>query len=54
MSLTTSIRMLTNYKAWANRELFASLNTNPAIADSEDMAIIIAILNHAYIVDRIF
>lgn len=54
MSLSTSIGMLANYKAWANRDLFASLNANPKITDSEDMAIIIAILNHVYIVDRIF
>ncbi|MBV8500425.1 MAG: DinB family protein [Paucibacter sp.] len=52
MSITT-LRSLFSYKAWANAELFALLETLPA-SQAEQLHTCVRTLNHIYVVDRIF
>jgi len=52
MSLST-LKSLFAYKAWANAELFALLQTLPA-ANAEQLHSCIRTLNHIYVVDRLF
>ena len=54
MSTSTLLHSLFKYKAWANEELFAELEKlDPAVHESERHAAI-RLLNHIYVVDRIF
>lgn len=50
---TTTLKSLFGYKAWANDELFAALG---AIGEghAERLHFCIRVLNHIYVVDRIF
>jgi uncharacterized damage-inducible protein DinB len=52
MSASTLISLF-GYKAWANSELFALLNTLPA-EHAEELHTCIRTLNHIYVVDRLF
>jgi uncharacterized damage-inducible protein DinB len=54
MSASTLLHSLFKYKAWANDELFAGIEKfDPAVHQTQrHMAI--RILNHTYVVDRIF
>jgi uncharacterized damage-inducible protein DinB len=45
---------LFKYKAWANEELFAELKKLDAVVHQADLHSAIRILNHVYVVDRIF
>jgi len=49
----TSFRSLFGYKAWANEELFAVLAALPQ-QHAERLHFCIRVLNHIYVVDRIF
>jgi uncharacterized damage-inducible protein DinB len=54
MSAQTLLRSLFMYKAWANEELFAEFaKVDPEVQPSERNAVI-RLLNHVYVVDRIF
>jgi uncharacterized damage-inducible protein DinB len=54
MSTSTLLLSLFKYKAWANAELFAQMQKlEPDVQQSERHAAI-RILNHVYVVDRIF
>lgn len=50
---TSSLNSLFGYKAWANSELFTLLATLPA-EHVEELNACLRILNHIYVVDRIF
>ena len=50
---TTTLKSLFGYKAWANEELFALLATLPE-QHAEHLLFCIRVLNHVYVVDRIF
>ena len=50
---TTTLKSLFAYKAWANDELFAVLASLPE-QHSQDLHFCIRVLNHIYVVDRIF
>jgi uncharacterized damage-inducible protein DinB len=52
MTIST-LQSLFAYKRWANSELFALLATLPS-SQSEQLHVCIRILNHIYVVDRIF
>ncbi|HVL76482.1 MAG TPA: DinB family protein [Noviherbaspirillum sp.] len=52
MSVTT-LKSLFAYKAWANTELFALLDTLPS-EHSDEAHTCIRTLNHIYVVDRLF
>ncbi|MCT2533834.1 damage-inducible protein DinB [SAR92 clade bacterium H231] len=54
MSSIDMIKMLTEYKAWANEGLFSKLMSSPEIENVEDIKSIIGTLNHAHVVDCIF
>jgi len=54
MSATTLLQALYRHKAWANEELFTELEKlDPAAHEAERHAAI-RLLNHIYVVDRIF
>lgn len=48
------LKRLTAYKAWANRELFDVLHALPTDTNAESRHMMIRLLNHVYVVDRIF
>jgi uncharacterized damage-inducible protein DinB len=50
----STLRSLFAYKAWANEELFAALAKIDASAHQGEIHSAIRILNHVYVVDRIF
>ena len=50
----TVLCSLFEYKAWANKELFSALGTIDAVAHPVETHGAIRILNHVYVVDRIF
>lgn len=54
MSATTLLSSLFQYKAWANQELFAALQSLDETAHEGERHTVIRILNHIYVVDRIF
>jgi uncharacterized damage-inducible protein DinB len=54
MSTSTLLHSLFRYKAWANGELFAELDKLDAETRQAERHAAIRILNHVYVVDRIF
>lgn len=54
MSTSTLLSSLFHYKAWANAELFALLSSLDEVAHKTERHSAIRILNHIYVVDRIF
>lgn len=54
MSTSTLLASLFHYKAWANDELFALLPSLDEAAHKTERHSAIRILNHIYVVDRIF
>jgi uncharacterized damage-inducible protein DinB len=54
MSSTTLFRTLFEYKAWANQEVLATIRAFDEIQHAQDRHIAIRLLNHTYVVDRIF
>lgn len=54
MSASSLLQSLFSYKAWANEELFASLAQVDAEAHKSERHAAIRLLNHIYVVDRIF
>jgi len=54
MSASTLLLSLFQYKAWANDELFAELQKVDATAYPTERHTCIRLLNHIYVVDRIF
>ncbi|MBM5572313.1 MULTISPECIES: DinB family protein [Deefgea] len=54
MSTATLLHSLFKYKAWANQELFAALQILDPATQHEQLHAAIRILNHIYVVDRIF
>jgi uncharacterized damage-inducible protein DinB len=54
MSASTLLLSLFQYKAWANVELFAEMEKIDASAHAPERHAAIRLLNHIYVVDRIF
>lgn len=54
MSASTLLISLFKYKAWANEELFAELQKVDPVTLTAERHSAIRILNHIYVVDRIF
>lgn len=54
MSTPTLLQSLFKYKAWANDELFTELAKVDPIANQAERHTAIRIINHTYVVDRIF
>jgi uncharacterized damage-inducible protein DinB len=54
MSTSTLLLSLFKYKAWANDELFAEIGKMDPLAQQAERHAAIRILNHVYVVDRIF
>jgi uncharacterized damage-inducible protein DinB len=54
MSASTLLVSLFKYKAWANEELFAEMAKLDPELHQEDRHTAVRILNHVYVVDRIF
>jgi uncharacterized damage-inducible protein DinB len=54
MSQTGAMHTLTAYNAWENDALYSVLETVPEARALEEAPIILAVLNHAYAVSRIF
>ena len=54
MSASTLLQSLFKYKAWANEELFAELEKLDPVAQQAERHAAIRLLNHIYVVDRIF
>jgi uncharacterized damage-inducible protein DinB len=54
MSTPTLLHSLFKYKAWANDELFTELAKVDPVANEADRHTAIRIINHTYVVDRIF
>ena len=54
MSASSLLLSLFRYKAWANAQLFAELRKLDAAAFPEERHTAIRLLNHIYVVDRIF
>lgn len=54
MSASSLLHSLFSYKAWANEELFAALARVDAVARPDERHAAIRLLNHIYVVDRIF
>lgn len=55
MSTSTLLKSLFEYKAWANRELFAELETKlDGTQHPEAFRLCLRLLNHIYVVDQIF
>jgi uncharacterized damage-inducible protein DinB len=51
---STHIAAMFRYKAWANDEILTTMKLLDEKADSDDRRTTIRILNHTYVVDRIF
>ena len=51
---SSTLKSLFSYKAWANVELFEALSRIDAEAHLEQIRNAVRILNHVYVVDRIF
>jgi uncharacterized damage-inducible protein DinB len=54
MSSSTLLLSLFKYKTWANEELFAEVGKMDPLAHQAERHAAIRILNHVYVVDRIF
>ena len=54
MSTSTLLQSLFRHKAWANEELYAELAKLDASAHAAERHAAIRVLNHVYVVDRIF
>ena len=54
MSASTVLLSLFQYKAWANEELFTELEKLDPATQQADRHTAIRLLNHIYVVDRIF
>jgi len=54
MSTASLLNSLYRHKAWANEELFAQVRTIDVAAQAEARHAAIRLLNHIYVVDRIF
>lgn len=54
MSASTLLQSLFKYKAWANEELFTELEKLEPVAHQAERHTAIRLLNHIYVVDRIF
>lgn len=54
MQANNLLRTLFEYKSWANDELFASVATLDEHAHADERHMAIRLLNHIYVVDRIF
>ena len=54
MSTSTLLQSLFRHKAWANEELYAELAKVDATAHAAERHAAIRVLNHVYVVDRIF
>ncbi|MGH1540466.1 MAG: DinB family protein [Arenicella sp.] len=54
MSLNRTIDLLYQYKAWANDELFNALLCIDKVKHAEEVHAATRILNHIYVVDRLF
>lgn len=54
MSTSTLLHSLFKYKLWANEELFAELEKIDPVAHQAERHGAIRLLNHIYVVDRIF
>ena len=54
MSASTLLQSLFRYKAWANDELFTELAKVDPVARQAELHTATRILNHIYVVDRIF
>ncbi|MFM8900851.1 MAG: DinB family protein [Burkholderiales bacterium] len=54
MSTTTLLQSLFRYKAWANEELFVELAKLDADTHATERHTAIRLMNHIYVVDRIF
>ncbi|QZA81635.1 DinB family protein [Deefgea piscis] len=54
MSNTSLLKSLFKYKAWANEELFNSLQQLDENTHQAELHAAIRILNHIYVVDRLF
>ncbi|MES2127797.1 MAG: DinB family protein [Pseudomonadota bacterium] len=54
MSAASLLASLFQYKAWANEELFALMQSVDAATHDSERHAAIRILNHIYVVDRIF
>ncbi len=54
MSASTLLLSLFQYKAWANEELFTELDKVDSAAHPTERHTAIRLLNHIYVVDRIF
>lgn len=54
MGTSTLLHSLFRYKAWANEELFAQLAKLDPVAHEAERHTAIRLLNHIYVVDRIF
>ncbi len=54
MSTSALLHSLFKYKAWANEELFAELDKLDPVAHQAERHSAIRLLNHIYVVDRIF
>ena len=54
MSATTVLQSLFRYKAWTNAELFAGLAKLDAEKHATERHTAIRLMNHIYVVDRIF
>jgi len=54
MSTSSLLQSQFKYKAWANKELFTELEKVDAVAHQSDRHKAIRLLNHIYVVERIF
>ncbi|MFZ2653014.1 MAG: DinB family protein [Burkholderiaceae bacterium] len=54
MSTSSLLHSLFKYKAWANEELFVELEKLDPVAHAAERHTAIRLLNHIYVVDRIF
>lgn len=54
MSTSTLLLSLFKYKAWANKELFTELEKLDPVTHQAERHAAIRVLNHVYVVDRIF
>jgi uncharacterized damage-inducible protein DinB len=54
MSTSTLLQSMFRHKAWANEELFAELAKVDPVAHAAERQAAIRVLNHIFVVDRIF
>lgn len=54
MTTSTLLHSLFKYKAWANEELFAEVGKLDPVTQQTERHAAIRLLNHIYVVDRIF